>query len=375
MWLICSVAVVYMKKHHSIYLLIALLIFSCGRSDVDGDKSGSAESRQSGSVEDRKQLRERFDTRPVPVAVAAVLRGRVDAFYASTTALTAEEEAQVVARTQGVVEKLFVEEGDLVKSGQPLAQLDTRRLQLEVARTRTNVRSLDRAFVRSKQLFETKMISPDAYDKAQFDLEREQATLALQDHELEEATIRAPISGVVTQRHIKLGNTLAPNSPAFELKRSEQLEAILNVPERELAKLQVGQLAMIRIDALDGREIQGTVQRIAPEVDATSGTFRVTVRVDNTNNLLRPGMFARVNIRYDSRENTLLVSREAVVTQKDESAVFLVKNGVAMRQSVVTGYVMGSDVEILDGLGEGDEVVVTGQGGLRDGTAVRVVSL
>jgi len=352
------------------------------RSEVtsDGAAGQDPQNSQEQQTADRKgdardERLQRFRSRPVPVAVAPVQRGRVDAFYASTTSLTAEEEAVVVARTQGVVEKIYVEEGDVVSEGKPLAQLDTDRLELEVARTRTNIRSLKRAFERSQQLNESNMISPDAYDQAMFNLEREQATLALQLHELEEATIRAPIAGVITVRRIKLGNTLSPNNPAFEIKRADVLEAILNVPEKELSKLEVNQQARVTIDALDNRMFEGQVDRIAPEVDAASGTFRVTVALDNLSGELKPGMFARVDIRYDSHEDTLMVARDAVVTQKDESTVFIVKDGLAMRQAVVTGYSMGGEIEILEGLGEGDQVVVTGQGGLRDGASVRVVPL
>lgn len=304
-----------------------------------------------------------------------VERGRVDAFYATTTTLTSQEEAVVVARTQGVVEQIFAEEGDRVARGEPLAQLDTRRLELEVRRTRTNIESFERAFARSKQLLETSMISPEAHDQARYNLEREKASLALQIYELAEATIRAPIDGVVTKREIKLGNTLSPNSPAFEIKRVDAIEAILNVPEKEVNKVQKGQLARVTVDALESTGFEGVVDRVAPEIDADSGTFRVTVRLENTQGLLRPGMFARVGVRYDSNENTLLLKREAVVTQKDESSVFVVRDGVASRQAVKLGYAMGNDIEILDGLGEGDEVVVTGQGGLRDGSPVRVVQL
>ena len=316
-----------------------------------------------------------FQSRPVPVAVTLVERGRVDAFYATTTTLTSQEEAVVVARTQGVVEEIFSEEGDQVKRGAALAQLDTRKLELEVRRTRTNIESFERAFARSQQLLETNMISPEAHDQARYNLEREKASLALQIYDLAEATIRAPIDGVITKREIKLGNTLSPNSPAFEIKRVDAIEAILNVPEREVNKVQRGQLARVTVDALSSTEFDGIVDRVAPEIDANSGTFRVTVRMDNQKSLLRPGMFARVGIRYDSNENTLLLKREAVVTQKDESSVFVVRDGVATKQEVKLGYAMGSDIEILDGLVEGDEVVVTGQGGLRDGSSVRVVQL
>ena len=316
-----------------------------------------------------------FRDRPVPVAVTIVERGRVDAFYASTATLIAEEEAAVVARTQGVVEQIFVEEGDHVVAGTPLAQLDPRRLELEVARTRTNIESYERAFERSKRLYETKMISPDAYDQALYNLERENASLNLQLYELDEATIKAPIDGVITLRHIKLGNTLNSNDRAFELKRSDVVEAVLNVPEKELPKLKKGQLAIVLIDALDEAEFEGVVNRVSPEIDPSSGTFRVTVSLDNPDNTLKPGMFARVSVLYDSNENTLLVAREAVVTQKDENSVFVVKAGQATRQSITIGYVMGSSVEVLEGLDEGDQVVITGQGGLRDGASVRLVPL
>jgi len=322
-----------------------------------------------------EQMRERMRDRPVPVAVTEVERGRVDAYYTTTTSLSAEQEAVVVAKTQGVVKRLDAEEGDRVVEGDPLAQLDTERLELEVARTRTNIESLERSYTRSKQLFQKQMISPDAFDEARFAVEREKATLALQLYELKEATIRAPLDGVITTRHIKLGNTLSPNDPAFEIKQVDTIEAILDVPERELLKLEEGQPARVRVDALGAHEFDGVVERVAPNVDPTSGTFRVTVQLANPQGMLKPGMFARVAIRYDSSDNTLLVARDAVLTQRDQNSVFVVRDGLAMRQAVELGYSMGDEVEILAGLTEGDQVVVTGQGGLRDGAPVRVVTL
>lgn len=348
----------------------------CGNANNE-DAAGSSSSppAEMTQTERMAQMRERLQSRPVPVAVTEVQRGRVDAIYSTTASLTAGEEAVVVAKTQGIVEAIHVEEGDQVTTGMPLAQLDTRRLELEVARTRTNIDSFERAFDRAKKLYDTKMISPDAYDQARFNLEREQANLALQLYELEEATIRAPIDGIVTVRHIKLGNTLAPNNSAFEVKRSDIVEAVLNVPERELVKLEEGQLATVRIDALQGSQFLGVVERVAPQIDPQSGTFRVTVALDNPDNVLKPGMFARVDIRFDSNEDALLVSRDAVVTKKDGSTVFVVREGLAMRQPVRVGYSMGGEIEIIDGLNEGDQVIVTGQGSLRDGAPVRVVRL
>ncbi|MEK9893132.1 MAG: efflux RND transporter periplasmic adaptor subunit, partial [Pseudomonadales bacterium] len=314
-----------------------------------------------------------FKARPVPVSIAAVERGRLDAFYSTTASLTAVEEATVVARTQGVVEAIFAEEGTVVKAEQPLAQLDTERLALELARTETNLESLRRAFERAEQLYASKMISPDAYDQARFNLEREEALKALQAHDLEEATIRAPIDGVVTARKIKLGNTLQPNSVAFEIKRADILEAILNIPEKELIKIRAGQSATIRVDALEDAQFDGTLVRVAPEIDPNSGTFRATVEARNELDLLKPGMFARVEVLFDSQADALLVAREAILNQRTGQNVYLVRDGLAHLQPVKTGYLMGDQVEVLTGLTEGDEVVIRGQSTLKDGSSVKVI--
>ena len=215
----------------------------------------------------------------------------------------------------------------------------------------------------------------DAYDQGLFSFEREEASLNLQLYELEEATIKAPIEGFITTRYIKLGNTLRSGDQAFEIKRAAIVEATINVPEKEMLKLRAGQLAIASVDAVDGSEFKGIVDRVSPEVDPSTGTFRVTVSLENQSNRLKPGMFARIRIRYDTKENAVLVARDAVVTQKSENTVFVVSSGRAIRQVVVLGYVMGDKVEVLNGLVEGDQVVVTGQGGMRDKALVRIVSL
>ena len=349
--------------------------FGKERSPGEQNRKKSESSPQDKKIERSAKTAAQFRDRPIPVAVAQVTIGRVDAFYASSASLQAEEEASVVARTEGVVKELFVEEGDDVSLGAPLAQLDTRRLELEVARTRKNLESLERAYLRAKQLHEGKMISSDAYDQALFSFERERASLNLQLYELEEATIKAPIEGFITTRYIKLGNTLRSGDQAFEIKRAAIVEATINVPEKEMLKLRAGQLAIASVDAVDGSEFKGIVDRVSPEVDPSTGTFRVTVSLENQSNRLKPGMFARIRIRYDTKENAVLVARNAVVTQKSENTVFVVRSGRAIRQVVVLGYVMGDKVEVLNGLVEGDQVVVTGQGGMRDKALVRIVSL
>ena len=313
------------------------------------------------------------DVPRVPVAVAEVKRGVVEAYYRGSTNLAAAEEAVVVARTLGVVEALFVEEGDVVEAGQPLAQLETERLQLEVQRSRTQLANLKAAYERAERLNTSKMISPTEYDAARFGYQTELTNLRLREYELREATIRATISGVITRRHIKVGHTLNQNAPAFEMKRLDSIEAELNVPEREIRRIHPGQFARVIVDALPDDGFEGEVTRVAPEVDPTSGTFRVTVTLDNTDGRLKPGMFGRVDVRTDVRANALLTPLEAVVTLRDRSSLFVVSDDVAERRQVTTGYVSDGKIEILTGAREGEQVVMTGQDGLRDGTRVSIV--
>ena len=322
------------------------------------------------AMANRQLAKQRQET---PVAAAAVTRGPIADYYQGSANLTAAEEAVVVARTRGVVEALFVEEGDVVRAGDRLAQLETERLELELERSRTQLESLEAAYQRAKQLHERRMISPNEYDAARFNYRAEQANLRLREYELREAAIRATLDGVITRRHIKVGQTLSQNSAAFEMKRLRNIEAILNVPEREMGRIHAEQSARVLVDALPEGKFQGTVSRVAPEVDPSSGTFRVTVSLANEDARLKPGMFARVGVRVDERESALLVPLEAVMVLRNDSSVFLVDEGIATRRSVKTGYVADGLIELVEGVDEGDQVVSTGQDGLRSGEPVRVV--
>lgn len=346
-----------------------------GQSSNAGTQGSAGTATEQRATRFRNMANSRLaeDVPRVPVAVAEVRRGVVEAYYRGSTNLTAAEEAVVVARTLGVVEALFAEEGDVVEAGQPLAQLETERLQLEVERSRTQLANLKAAYERAERLNASQMISPTEYDAARFGYQTELTNLRLREYELREATIRATIGGVITRRHIKVGHTLSQNAPAFEMKRLDDIEAELNVPEREIQRIRTGQFARLIVDALPDDGFEGEVTRVAPEVDPTSGTFRVTVTLDNTDGRLKPGMFGRVDVRTDIRPDALLTPLEAVVTLRDRSSVFVVSDDVAERRQVTTGYVSDGNIEILSGAREGEQVVMTGQDGLRDGTRVSIV--
>ena len=309
----------------------------------------------------------------LPVEVVTVERGSAAAQVSSTASLEAVNEATVVARVSGVVEQVLVEEGQYVRSGQPLAQLDDERLALEVRRAEVTLQKLKTAFERSQTMFDKQLVSRETYEQAQSEYEAQKVATDLATLDLAYATIRAPIDGWVSYRHVKTGNMIQANAPVYELTKLDPLRAVLHVPERELAKLDVGQPATLRFDALPEQSFEGRVTLISPVVDPSTGTFRVTVEVRDRSRTIKPGMFGRVEVQYDRRAETLLLPKAALVEEDDAVTVFLVQDTLALQRAVTTGYNAGDRVEILDGLDEGDRVVQSGQTALRDSARVDVI--
>ncbi|MEM1270273.1 MAG: efflux RND transporter periplasmic adaptor subunit [Bacteroidota bacterium] len=309
----------------------------------------------------------------VPVEVAETTAGPIAAYFASTATLEAEQEALVVAKAGGVVQQILAEEGQYVQAGQALAKLDSRQAQLEVTQLEATISRLENEFQRQQDLFDKKLISAQEFETSKFDFESQKAALELRRLQVDYATVRAPISGIVSERLVKKGNMVAQNAGTFRITDFNPLHAVVNVPERELAKLKAGQEAALYVDALPGQTFSGKILRISPIVDPTTGTFRATVAVQNRKRELKPGMLARVNITYDVREDVILAPRESIVREDDRSLVYVVRNDSAFRVDVSTGYEDDGSIEIQSGLQAGDVVVTLGQGSLADSTAVQVV--
>ncbi len=311
---------------------------------------------------------------PIPVEVKVATRGDVEASYTGTVSLEAYAEARVIAKVGGEVVTIAVEEGDKVKAGQLMARLDGDRLRLEVERNRANVAKLRQDYQRNVELHEKGLISTGTFESQRYELEALQAALDLAELDLSYTQIRAPIDGVIAERMIKVGNTIKINDPVFQVTRLDPLLADLFVPERDFNKLAAGLDAHLRVDALPGRFFKGVIARISPVVDPQTGTFKVTIEVEDPSGALKPGMFGRVGIVYDIHRDAVLVPRVAVVDDQTDPAVFVVEEGLASRRPVTTGYAAGENIEILTGLDGGERVVIVGQNGLKDGGKVEVIS-
>ena len=308
----------------------------------------------------------------IPVEVVKAANRPIAASYTGTAALEPLAESQVVAKTSGVALAVLVQEGQQVKAGQPLVRLDPDRARLAVAQAEAQLRKLENNYRRAQQLVAQQLISAGEVDQMRYDLENARAQHEMAKLELSYTTVVAPISGVVASRDIKPGNFVQINSPIFRIVDSQRLEATLNVPEREIAKLRPGQQVRLVADALPGREFTGSVDRVAPVVDTGTGTFRVVAAFAGDGEL-QPGMFTRLGINYDQRADALVVPRTALLEDGGEPAVYVVRDGKAVRSALKLGYDEAGWVEVREGLQAGDAVVVAGKAALREGSAVQVL--
>lgn len=308
----------------------------------------------------------------VSVETVPVARRSMVASYANTSTLEPRAESQVVAKTSGVALEVLVEEGQSVRAGQPMVRLDPDRARLALAQAEAQMRKLENDYRRARQLQEAQMISASDVDQLRFDLENLRAQHRLMALELSYTTVTAPIAGVVASRSIKAGNFVQINTPIFRIVDDARLEARLDVPERELSTLRPGQPVTLAVDALPGQSFVGKVDRVAPVVDAGSGTFRVICAFEGGQGL-QAGMFARLRIEYDRRAEALAIPRAALLEDADEPAVFVDREGRAARVAIETGYGDGEWIEVRAGLAEGERVVTAGRMALRDGSPLQPI--
>ena len=381
--------------------LICLAIVSAAAGLSGCGNGGGAQAKEA----------EKSNVNAVPVEVATVAKNAVNASYNGTATLVADHEAQVASKATGVLMKVLVEEGMTVHEGQLLAELDNSGATASVAQAEAQMNKADATFTYAEQSIKKQLISKREYDQANFDMQTQKAALQTARLQLAYTRILAPVSGVIAERSVKVGNLIQVNQNLFRIVGMDPLQAVLNVPERQLGILKAGQAVQLEADALPGKKFTGDILRIAPTVDAASGTFRVTCQFRDKTATLKPGMFGRIDIVYDHRDEALTIPRSALIEEDGETAVFVVdsapikvatvdsnkakdadkakssaKDGkdtkaivastpgfVAHRKLVQIGYSDGDKVEIRSGVDVGARVITVGRNAVRDGTAVQVL--
>ncbi|PUE20269.1 efflux RND transporter periplasmic adaptor subunit [Limnohabitans sp. WS1] len=282
----------------------------------------------------------------------------------------------------GRVKQIFFNDGQRVRKGQVLVQFEDQLQQAQVSQARAELSIAEANHKRNQELVGQNFISKRSLDESGAALEVSRAKLSLADATLQRLKVLAPFDGIAGLKQINVGDYLKDGADMVNI---EDLDAVLldfRLPERFQAKIRAGQTAQLTVDALPGRPFTAIVQAVDPLIEANGRSVGVRGCIDNRQQALRPGMFARVNAVFGSRENALMIPEEAVIPQGGRSFVVKVVAGekpdalISERVAVKLGLRLPGKVEVLEGLAEGDTVVTAGHQRLqKDGTAVRVVDL
>ncbi len=308
----------------------------------------------------------------VPVQVAPVERRSISRFLETNGTLEAEDEVDIVARTAGPITELLIEEGDVVRAGQLVARIDDREAQNQVAIATVARDEAKLAFERAQTTHETGLVSQEAFDSAQSGLRTAEVQLESAELQLAYTEIRAPFDALVSMRYIRRSQFVTSGTPLFRVSDFDPLWCPIEIPEKDLGRVKVGQKGHVLVEAFSGERFLARVLRIRPTVDAVTGTVTVTLEVEGQSKL-RPGMFARVFVETDTRQGVIVIPRGALVLDSIGDIVFVRDVDMAVRREVVLGIREGEVVEVEQGLAEGDSLIVLGQEGLADGTPITVL--
>ncbi len=294
--------------------------------------------------------------------------------------------AEVATQVEGLVLKLLVREGDRVKRGQKLAELDTssldarkKTLEADVVEAETRLRSAESRHRRAESLFADKLISDEELDIARYEqeaLEARRVSLRASIGELElqlrQSVISAPFDGAVTEKRTEVGQWLQEGAAVVSLLSLEELEVAIEVPEVHIGRVRLGQSAQVKLDAFPMQPLAGKVSVMVPEADPDARTFPVKIRVPSGGGRVRTGMTATVTLAPASPRQVTIVPKDALVSEGDGWIVFVLQPGDTVKQvAAVIGEGVGQWVEIQGELQPGERVVTRGNERLRPGQTVR----
>lgn len=352
---------------NNVVKLIAVSIFTLSVSACGNAGAGSGAADEAEVTE-----------RGVPVEAVTIETGTVRASFQASAVLEAEDETDVIARVNGVVEEILVEEGDFVEQGQPLARLESARYQFARDQIAAELRGVKQELDRMRNLAQQSMVSADQLERTESRYQALKAQLDLAELDLQEAVIRAPISGHVSRRYVKTGNLIQAHQPKtlFHIVNATTLRATLNLPEQAMRSVKAGQRAEIELHAFGAQEkISAEVARVSPVIDSGSGTFRVVLSIPNADHKLRAGMFSRVNLHYAEKESVVRIPHRSILQVDQANYVYIVDDNKARRVAIELGLRENGWIEVTNGLDAGQTLVVTGQNALREDALVEVVSL
>jgi membrane fusion protein (multidrug efflux system) len=282
-------------------------------------------------------------------------------------------EVDVTSELGGRVESVGFGDGQRVAEGRVLARVGTDLLEAARAEAEAVLLGAQADYERAQKLFEREAISRQQLVSATSVYEAAKAQAEQARLRVERSVVRAPVSGVALRREVEAGEVLSPGAPVTTLHQLHRLKAAGGIPESDVAAFEVGDEAVVEVDAYPGETFSGRIHFIGPAAAGASRTFPVEVALENADGRLRPGMIARLSLVKQRLDGVVVIDRD-VLQDRDEGRAAVVVEGESARIRPVTlGASEGNRVVVESGLAPGEWLVISGQRGLADGQKVEIV--
>lgn len=287
--------------------------------------------------------------------------------------LQADEAVEIKNQIDGLIQEIGFTEGQTVKAGQMLFVIDADKLKATLAQTQASLGLAQTTFDRLSTLIKSNAISQQEFDQASSDLESRKAQIDLIKAQLKETQILAPFDGVMGERKVSIGQFVNTGTTLTYLINQNPMKAEFRVPERFLGQLKEGQGIEVSVAAYPNERFSGEVYFIDPQIDEMSRTALVKAKLPNQEGQLRRGMFANLSLIVSIRDEALTVPETALIPKSDDVFVFVVdKENKAQMKKVQVGIRLVGKAEILDGLANGEQVIVEGFQKIGPGSLVAI---
>lgn len=312
----------------------------------------------------------------VSVKVATVKTEEVSLDFVSNGNFEPVQELKFSAEKSGKITKILAKEGDYVSAGQTLAIVRSDVVNVNAQNANAIYQNAVADYNRFENAFKTGGVTKQQLDQAKLQMVTAKSQLTQANINVGDTRIKAPISGFINKKHIEVGSIISgmPATQLFDIVNVSKLKLKVTVNESQVAGLKVGSTTNVVASVYPDKTFSGKITFIAAKADE-SLNFPVEIEIANNNaNDLKAGMYGTALFASNKQKQSLMiVPRNAFVGSVSSNEIFVIENGTAKLKTVTAGRILGDKVEILNGLSEGETVIVTGQINLQDGTKVEVI--
>ena len=365
----------------SIILMFMVFLTNCGKQKVD----------------ETSEKREIY-----PVEITKVKTGNIENKIAYLGNLEAYKEVMVYSTIPTRIKELKVDVNSRVNEGDLLAVVDNIKIKQGVIQAEAGLKSalaqyenMETEWKRTQKLYEQNAISKYQYEAisaqkkaAEEVVNQMEAGLKSAKEALNDSYIKAPISGIISARNFNIGDQTSPQYPVFTIVQMDKIKIKIDIVESQISQIKAGMKAYIKVDTYPGELFEGKVDRIYPTINPMTRTIQCEIVIDNSDQRLKPGGFARVEIVTEEHKNVLIIPKHSIIEKTSleylggeirntrlniENYVFVVQDSIALMRKIQVGLNSDNNVEVLSGLALGESIVTIGQYEISDSSFVKII--